>query len=334
MKRWQKVLLAAAVAVTLAAVALFGAAGPKRSPVEYGVTFSAPYAAFLGLPWQDVYVALLDDLKVRKVRIPVYWNAVQPAPDVYRFEDLDWQLEQAELRSAQVVLVVGRRVPRWPECHEPGWLKELSSEGGSDQFLLAFLETVVGRYASSPSVSAWQVENEPFLDAFGQCPDSNPDLLDREIALVKRIDPSRPVVVTESGELSSWTRAGGRGDVFGTTFYRYVYSDLFKRYWTNHLPAWLYRLKGGWVRVRQPQKPIWVVELEAEPWTTLGVLRTPVEEQFKTMSLENFRTIIEVSGRTGYSPQYLWGVEWWYWVRQQGYPEFWEEARRLFVQQL
>lgn len=333
MKRWQKVLLVFVVAAALAAAALLRAAGPKAARVEYGVTFSAPYAAFLGLPWQDVYTAMLDDLKVRKVRIPVYWNAVQPEPNRYRFEDLDWQLEQARLRGAQVVLVVGRRVPRWPECHEPGWLKELSSEGAPERALLAFLETVVGRYAVHPAVSAWQVENEPFLDAFGQCPDANPDLLDREIALVKRLDPSRPVVVTESGELSSWTRAGGRGDVFGTTFYRYVYSDVFNRYWTNHLPAWLYRLKGGWVRVRQPTKPIWVVELEAEPWTTLGVLKTPVEEQFKTMSLENFKTIVEVSRQTGYSPQYLWGVEWWYWVRQQNHPEFWEEARKLFVEQ-
>jgi hypothetical protein len=72
-----------------------------------------------------------------------------------------------------------------------------------------------------------------------------------------------------------------------------------------------------------------IVELQAEPWTTKGILQTPIEEQFMTMSLKKFDTMISVAHSTGFSPQYLWGAEWWYWMKQNQHPEFWERAKEL-----
>jgi len=48
------------------------------------------------------------------------------------------------------------------------------------------------------------------------------------------------------------------------------------------------------------------------------------------MSLENFQTILKIAKETGFSPQYLWGVEWWYWMKQQNQPQFWEAAKELY----
>ena len=73
------------------------------------------------------------------------------------------------------------------------------------------------------------------------------------------------------------------------------------------------------------------MELQAEPWTTKGIPNTPIEEQFKTMSLDKFNTITGIAYSTGFTPQYLWGVEWWYWMKQNNHPEFWEKARQLFA---
>lgn len=307
-------------------ISLNSGAAPVK--MEYGVTFSQPYAENLGLDWKKVYGEMFKDLGVKKVRIPVYWDRLQPAEGEYRFDDLDYHISVAEQYNAEIILVVGYRVPRWPECFQPEWVKALSPSAAQTA-LLSYIETVVNRYSGSPALKIWQVENEPFLGTFGICPKFNPEVFDSEIALVKKLDPSRPILVTDSGELSMWWEAGARGDIFGSTLYRYVYSDMLNRYWTNRIPAVWYRFKGGLLRFMHPGKKIVIIELEAEPWTTKGIVNTSIEEQFQTMSMDKFNTILKISADTGFSPQYLWGVEWWYWMRTQDHPEFWEKAKTL-----
>ena len=306
-------------------------AGSKPDHIDYGVTFSAPYAEGLGLKWKDVYISMLDDLKVKRVRLSAYWDEVEPQQGQYDFEDLNFQIDEASKRGVQIILGVGRRLPRWPECHEPGWIHGLSQQEQENE-QLSYMERVVNNYQSNPNIIMWQVENEPFLSSFGICPKLNTDFLEKEIAAVKSIDYSRPVLITDSGEIDMWWDAGSYGDVFGSTFYRYVYSDKFKRYWTDHIPPWFYRFKAGSLRFVRPGKKVAIIELETEAWTTKGIINTPIDEQFKTMSLDNFNTIIKLAGDTGFNPQYLWGVEWWYWMKQQGHPEFWDRARQLFSQ--
>src|SRR6185437_1616231 len=154
-------------------------------------------------------------------------------------------------------------------------------------------------YQNNPSIVMWHVENEPFLSSFGVCPKLDTNFLDKEIAAVKSLDYSRPVLITDSGEIDSWLNAGSHGDVFGSTFYRFVYSDKFHRYWTDHIPPWFYRLKAGILRFVRPGKKIAIIELETEAWTTKGIPNTPIDEQFKTMSMDNFNTILKLAKDTG-----------------------------------
>ncbi len=306
--------------------------GANSKKISYGVTFSVPYAQGLGIDWKKAYTDMLSDLNVKLVRLPVYWDQVESEQGKYNFSDIDFQLAEAAKYNAKIILAVGKRLPRWPECHVPGWADKLSAEKQQAE-LLSYVETVVEKYYNNYVVTTWQVENEPFLSSFGPCPKLDPALYDKELALVKKLDPVRPILVTDSGELSSWLSAGGRGDIFGTTYYRYVYSDVLHRYWTNfYFPAWFYRAKAGIVRLLNPGKKIMLAELEAEPWTTAGIPNTSFDEQFKTMSLDKFKTITSLAAKTGFSPQYIWGVEWWYYARQKGHPEFWQQAKNLINQ--
>ncbi len=330
LKAFLKGLGVAMFAAAVICFVLLSNAGPKVDPPGYGVTFSEPYAAYLGLDWKAVYTEMLDDLGVRRVRLSAYWDDVEPKAGQFDFADLDWQVAEAKKRDASVLLAVGIRLPRWPECHVPTWTEELSAEGATERALLNYVRATVARYASNTAVTAWQVENEPFLGSFGECPPPDSGLLNREIATVRSIDATRPVVVTESGELSTWTKAARRGDVFGTTLYKYIYSDVLHRYYTHRLPAALYRLRAGWVRLLAPGTQVAIVELQAEPWTTRGVQLTPLEDQFKTMSLDQFKEIVALARETGFSPQYLWGVEWWYWLKMQGHGEHWDYAKQIF----
>jgi hypothetical protein len=305
-------------------------AGPKAKHINYGVTFSVPYAQSLGLNWQQAYAATLTDLNVKLIRIPVYWDEVETSQDKYNFSDIDYMLNLAAQNHVQVTLAIGKRLPRWPECHEPDWASKLS-EADEQSAQLSYMETAVNRYENNPAVTTWQVENEPFLSSFGPCPPLDVNFFDKEIALVKSLDPSRPILITDSGELNWWFDASARGDEFGTTFYHYVYSDVLHRYWTNfYIFPWMYRFKAGIIRILHPGKPIEIAELEAEPWTTNGITSTPINEQFQTMSLDHFNTITHLAAKTGFSPQYLWGVEWWYWMKTtQNHPEFWQAAEKL-----
>lgn len=304
-------------------------AGSKTKNIEYGVTFSQPYASSLRLNWKEVYLSILEDLNPKHLRISAYWDEVEKQQGIFKFEDLDFQVNEASKRNVNIVLGVGRRLPRWPECHDPNWLNSLTVQVQQNA-QLSYIEEVVNRYKNNQSIKYWQVENEPFLGTFGICPKLDENFFETELSLVKKLDPGRKIIVTDSGELNFWLKAGSKGDIFGTTLYRYVFSDVLKRYWTNPIPALFYRFKAGVLRFVRPGKQIAIIELQGEPWTTKGILSTPIEEQFRTMSFEHFNTIVKVAKNTGFNPQYFWGVEWWYWMKTQNHPEFWDKAKELF----
>ena len=87
---------------------------------------------------------------------------------------------------------------------------------------------VVERYKDSKAIAYWQVENEP-LFKFGLCPSwyyQNDDFLKKEVALVKSLDPSRKIIISDSGEQSTWFSAAKVGDIVGITMYRDVWAHV------------------------------------------------------------------------------------------------------------
>ena len=130
--------------------------------INFGVTFSQPFAVKMGLNWPEIYLAILDDLKVRNLRLPAYWPEIEKEKGKYVFNDLDWQISEAGKRDAQVILAIGRKLPRWPECHVPDWARNLSEKEQQKKILL-LLSEIIKHYKNSQTIKAWQIENEPFF---------------------------------------------------------------------------------------------------------------------------------------------------------------------------
>ncbi len=318
--------------LTLAVLVAYYFLSKKTVPetITYGMSFNTLYAEELGLNWQETYDAILNDLGVRHLRLAAHWPMTEPSPDNYNFTELDYKISRAEEVGAEVILAVGRRLPRWPECHVPAWAKTLDEQARNDE-VEQYIRVLVERYKDSKAVKYWQVENEPFLKAFAfeHCGELNTDFLDKEIALVRTLDPTRQIIVTDSGNLGTWTGAYRRGDIFGTSVYVYFWNPELGQFRTL-LPPSTYRVKENLNALIFGRRPAFLIELSAEPWLIDPIAEVPLSVQFSRMDMDKFRDIMSYAKETRFDRQYLWGAEWWYWLLLQGHPEYWEYGREIF----
>ena len=294
-----------------------------------GVTFSSRYAKDIDIEWKDAYLSMLDDLKIKKIRIPVYWDLVEPEEGKYDFSDLEWQLNEAAKRNAEVILVVGQKVPRWPECFIPNWANGSEQEKRDD--LLKFIEIAVNHFKNYPAVKYWQVENEPFLD-FGICPVIDSNQVDKEIEIVRKNDSSRKIIVTDSGELSLWIKAAKRADVFGTTMYREVVNSKLGA-WKYPIGPNFFKFKRMLIDIFAGQKNAVVIELQGEPWLQGWTTGFPLEQQLVSMNSEKLKDNVQFAKNSGFSDIYIWGVEWWYYAKvKHNYPAVWNMAKEIVAE--
>lgn len=328
MRIFKKILVIVVIIVVVIFLYLFVGSFPSIGDITWGVNFSQKHTQNFGLDWRETYTALLDDLGARRFKIAAHWDFLEPANNNFQFDDLDWQIEEAQKRKAKILLVIGMKTPRWPECHIPDWAQEIGKEKQQEE-ILQLLEAVVSRYKDSPAIWAWQIENEPFFP-FGNCPWTDEEFLKQEISLVKSLDNKHPVIISESGEFSFWTKSAKVADIVGTTLYRKVWFEPWETYISYPLPAVHYGRKVQLINFFFDKQVIGV-ELQAEPWGPKLLYDSPLEEQRKTMNLEQFKSNIEYAKRTGIKEFYLWGAEWWYWLKEKHQnPEIWIEAKKLF----
>lgn len=299
----------------------------KRYDVDFGISFSKEYTESLGLDWRETYDAIFKDLKPHYIRLSVPWSMVEEVRDEYNFDDIDYQMNIAKQNDTKVVLTLGQKIPRWPECYIPDWTYSMSSQS-KDQKLLDYIKTTVERYQNYPNLEYWQVENEPFIPfKFGECTFFNEKIVSEEVSLVRSLDPDRKVIVTDSGELSSWHKASLTGDILGTTLYRTVQNPLGFTIRYVLLPPAFYTFRARlW---NNSYENFFVSELQAEPWfTNSNPTNTPVMIQEKTGSLKQMKKNIEYSHYVGASRVYLWGVEWWYWMKTtQNDSSYWDQIK-------
>lgn len=301
---------------------------PQADKIAWGVNFSQKHSQSLGLDWKENYLALLDDLNVKNIKLAVHWDLIEPQENQFNFQDLDWQIEKAEEKRAKLVLAIGMKTPRWPECHVPEWAKNKSKQEQQKE-ILKMLENIILRYKDSPAIKYWQVENEP-LFPFGDCPWIDKDFLKKEIDLVKSLDKKDRVLISDSGEGSFWIQAAILGDIVGTTIYRKAWFHQPGFYVNYPFPPIFYARKAQIIN-KLFDKEVICVELQTEPWGPKLLYDSPLEEQEKTMNLEQFKANIEFAKKTGLKEFYLWGSEWWYWMKEkQNRPAIWDEARTIF----
>jgi hypothetical protein len=320
------------IGITLCIVGALAYLAQKPVPeqITYGLSYNAVYAEELGLDSREVFTAVLDELKVRHLRLAAHWTMVEPTRGTFDWSEIDFQLHTARTRQADVIMSVGRRLPRWPECHVPKWAQGLTWEEQKDE-IRDLVTATVNRYKDDPSITYWQVENEPFLEVFAKehCGELDREFLKEEIALVRSLDATRPILVTDSGNLGTWKGAYTAGDAFGTSVYVYFWNPELGQFKTV-LPPWFYRVKEGLMALLYGEKPTFLIELSAEPWLLEPIVQVPVDVQLSRMDVKKFEEILDYARETRYETQYLWGAEWWYWMRLNGRPEMWEKAQSIF----
>lgn len=313
-------------------LAFYGQNNTKKS-LKFGVTYSPQYASSLGLDPKQTFIKMLDDLNVKLVRLPVYWDEVEKVEGVFDFSDIDFYLTEAAKRDVEIILGLGYKQPRWPECFNPSWAKNLP-RGVKEEKILNLVQNEVQYFTKYQNIKVWQLENEPFLH-FGACekPDKqNFKTLEKEFQIVKSLD-QKPILITDSGELSNWSKAITLGDKFGFTLYRRVWSPLFGVV-EYPIPPFYYSLKKDLNQALFSNKSpeVIVSELQAEPWSVNGkhLADTPLDDQTKLFSVYNFKQNINFAKQTGVDEVVLWGVEWWYYMNSLGHPEYLNFSKTLF----
>jgi len=235
-------------------------------------------------------------------------------------------MDEAEKRAVTVVPAIGFKLPRWPECRAPKWANDLPRK----EFELAQLEmlkAVVEHFKERPNIPVWQVENEGFIGWFGDCPPIKDSFIRQEAAFVRTLD-SRPILMTESGELSTGMKSARVSDIVGTSLYRQVWTPLLNRFIIYPLAPSFYARKAQLLR---PWVSRFIIsELQLEAWAPKGILNLSIEEQLENLSPEKMKRSIEYARETGIDEIYGWGVEWWWYLKLKGYPQMWETAREEF----
>jgi hypothetical protein len=308
-------------ALALAVGALWLWAGDAKTPpdqIKWGVTWSAHAAKDLGLDPEAAYRAMLDELHPQRLRLVAYWTDIEPKPGVYNYHDLDFQVAEAEKHGIPYVIAIGRKVPRYPECFIPDWAQHMTVDSQHQQQLEMMARTV-RRYDGGAHMDTWQVENEPYLD-FGICPKFDPVFLKQEVATVRSLT-SKPLLLTDSGELSTWLGPTQFGDEFGSTLYRVVINPGNKIF---HHFLWpdVYTRHGNLIKKLHPNiKKVIVAELQAEPWGN-GPGK-PQSFYDLTMSHDQLSKNIEFARQVGFPEVYMWGAEWWYYEKLHGDDYYW-----------
>lgn len=291
-----------------------------------GVSFSQVQAERFGSDWHANYTAIMDELGFRHIRVAAYWDRIEPQPGVYDFSQTDFMVAEAKKRGAKLTMVVGQKSLRVPECYYPNWLDKNNTAEVSEN-ANKMLAAVVEHYKNEPTIEAWQVENEFLLKSFGDCPAQNltNDALKKELATVRSVDSTRPIVLTQSNQ-SGFPVFGPLADVFGFSMYRWVWGPLgYYRYPQSGIFNWW---KAALISAYTGNE-MKVHELQAEAWDYTGNENLDFARSQATMNPVQLIENIDYARQTQIKRIDLWGSEWWYALKQQGHPEMWEAVRQL-----
>lgn len=316
-------------------ILLLVAGEAAAEPIHIGTTFSDRQCRYLQVNAKKTLKEILQT-KFDLMRLAAYWDELEPRDGVYDFSGLDWQIAQTASEQVPIVLTVGMKAPRWPEYFIPPWiLKRLRLRKGTDvsqhaylrQRTLRFIEAVVRRYRNEEMIHYWQVENEP-LDRTG--PGYwwiGPAFVKQEVELVRRLDPrGRPILLTTVTYPNPLLRrfmhlfmrydtideAFRLGDILGVNVYPVVGHHWFLKtsyYWTTPQERNTY-LSSILQRPTRGKKPVWVTELQAEPWEPDQLVYTG-QEPPPTGDPAIAQQGVQELRALGIDTILLWGAEYW-----------------------
>lgn len=336
---WHKLITVVVIIVIVLVGVMYGIAewyirGQASQPLQQGVSFIPDYAASLGVDPKANMDALLN-INVRQFRLVSYWSDIEQTPRQYDFSQLDWQFQKAEAKHAKIILTVGLRQPRWPECHAPSWVDINQSDSQWQPQLENYMKAVINRYKNSPSLQSYQLENEYFLKGFGICTNYDRQRLIDEYNLVKQTDPNHPVIIGRSNNALGFPVGQPQPDEFGISVYKRVWdAGVTGRYIEYPYPAWYYGFLAGLQKVATG-KNMMIGELQAEAWPPQGqtIQQTSLAEQNKSLNAKRLQGRFQYGRATGMRQMELWGAEYWYYRKVNLHdPSLWNVAQQEFSQ--
>ncbi len=290
----------------------------KNRSATFGVSFSLKQCQGFGIDSKETLKFLIEEMGFKRFRLMSYWDEHEVNPGEYDFKELDWQFKMIEKAGGEISLCVGVRQPRWPESHYPEWALKLSQEE-CDSALLHFNDQVINRYKNRKSLVSWQLENEALNRGFGVNGNFDRRRLRSEFDRLKKLDPKHPIIMTTSNTWGLPIRKP-RPDMFGFTLYRTQFvNGVYKK---SRLPAFWYSLRAWKIKLIT-RRSSFIHELQAEPWGPTATQDLSVEEQDKSMSVDQLKLNLELAKYTKLYPLDLWGAEWWYWRKLKGDDRIW-----------
>jgi hypothetical protein len=273
---------------------------------------------------------------------------VEREPGRYDWSSIDRQLDALHARGARAVVTIGMKAQRYPEYWLPTWLRMAANIPPDafpedhpliEQHLFPYLEAAARHLVAHPAVEGLQVENEPFVHFEGHANGWHirKSFLEREIATVRATVGDVPLSVSHA----SWLRTDGTWhwildhvDVLSQS----VYTKRQRGPWT-----WLYifpyrigpltpDLPAQSRAAARHGKELWITELQGEPFESPHVdVRAVPTHQAASFSPRWLRANLKLARRSGATRAYLWGVEWWLYLRdQRDDGRLWQMGRGLF----
>jgi len=337
---WHKIVSIIVIVVAVCFGSMYGIArwyiaSQSSVPLQPGVSFIPDYASSLGLDPEQTMSALVNQLNVKHFRLTSYWSDVEPTKGNYNFSQLDWEFAMAGKAHAKIMLVVGLRQPRWPECHPPTWVNTAGPFNQWQPQLEQYMTTVINRYKNNPALQSYQLENEYFLQGFGDCTDFSRSRLVSEYSLVKSLDNNHPVIIGRSNNALGTPVGAPTPDFFGVSIYHRVWDAAFThRYIEYPFPAWFYAFLAGVQKITTGKNMI-IDEEQAEAWPPLGqtIPQTSLAEQNKSIDSARLQDSFQFAKATGMKTIYMWGAEYWYYRMVVLHdPSLWNTAKQQFVQ--
>lgn len=324
-------LLAAALA--LGSESWFEAAPP---PPLAGFSFSPLTSIEAGRDPAGDLEHLLNFTQPDLVRLPIYWELVEPQANALDFTSVDSLLDMVALHNesasieTRVVLTVGARNFLYPELHVPAWAgtrgQPALEDAQESAAYRAYFDGSIERYRSSPLLYAWQVENEPLDDVSNALTgdDRITDAqLEWEMDEVHSLDPNHQVVtttyngvnpavdmlelwapplVTHLGTVGHPEATLQAGDALGLDVYIDGPSVPFRHVTSTDLRLqWKQQTVAFWsARAQAAGKNVWLTEVQAQPWDAHGAYG-PADLVASARAYRQVRVGVVL----------LWGVETW-----------------------
>ncbi len=280
---------------------------------NFGVSFSIKQSRDFKIDQIDALKFLIYTMGFRRFRLMSYWDEHEAVPGNYNFDELDQQINLIKNVGGEISLCLGVRQPRWPESHWPKWALKLPRAERYER-LCKYIKIVVERYRDESCITSYQLENEALNRSFGTNGDFNRTRLKDELKIIKKIDPSKSVIMSTS---NTWGIPLRRPtpDAFGFTFYQTQFEK--GSYTKNKLPYWWWHARAILIKIITGRRSF-IHELQAEPWGPKSIWEMTTEEQDKSMDSKQLKTNIHLARKTKLLPIDLWGGEWWYWRHLQG----------------